>query len=62
MAGSSRIIYSIDSRPPPEHTLVLALQHLLTMFGATVAMPRLLGIFAKFHAVTAKRNRDIVVA
>lgn len=37
------IIYAIDSRPPPARTLVLALQHVLTMFGATVAVPLLLG-------------------
>ena len=60
--NESGLIYPIDSCPPPGRPLMLALQHVLTMFGATVAMPLLLGIFAKFHAVTAKRNRDIVVA
>ena len=43
MAPSSRIIYPIYSRPPPLRTLILALQHVLTMFGATVAVPLLLG-------------------
>ena len=37
------IIYPIESRPPPVRTVVLAVQHVLTMFGATVAVPLLLG-------------------
>ena len=43
MADNSHIIYPIDSRPPAGRTVVLALQHVLTMFGATVAVPLLLG-------------------
>ncbi len=43
MASNSRIIYPIDSRPPLARTLVLSTQHVLTMFGATVAVPLLLG-------------------
>jgi uracil-xanthine permease len=43
LAESQGIIYAIDSRPPPVRTLVLAFQHVLTMFGATVAVPLLLG-------------------
>ncbi len=42
MPGSD-IIYSLDSRPPLPRTLVLSLQHVLTMFGATVSVPLLLG-------------------
>lgn len=38
-----RIIYGLDSRPPLGHASVLAAQHVLTMFGATVAVPLLLG-------------------
>ena len=37
------VVYAIDDRPPLARTLVLALQHVLTMFGATVAVPLLLG-------------------
>jgi len=43
MNETPRIVYSIDSRPPFGRTLVLAIQHVLTMFGATVAVPLLLG-------------------
>ncbi|UCG33431.1 MAG: purine/pyrimidine permease [Phycisphaerales bacterium] len=43
MVDDPRIIYPIDSRPPPVRTVVLAAQHVLTMFGATVAVPLLLG-------------------
>lgn len=43
MPDNSRIIYSLESRPPPGQTVVLALQHVLTMFGATVSVPLLLG-------------------
>lgn len=59
--ANSPDIYPIDLRPPAGRTLTLALQHVLTMFGVKVAVPLLLGISAKFHAVTPKRNRDIVV-
>ncbi|MFQ5492501.1 MAG: uracil-xanthine permease family protein [Phycisphaerae bacterium] len=43
MTGNSRIIYGLESRPPLGRTVVLAAQHVLTMFGATVAVPLLLG-------------------
>ena len=36
------LIYSIEDRPPPATTLVLGLQHYLTMFGSTVAIPLIL--------------------
>jgi len=42
-ASNSRIIYGLDDRPPAGRALVLALQHTLTMFGATVSVPLLLG-------------------
>lgn len=38
-----RVIYGIDDRPPFGRAVVLGLQHTLTMFGATVAVPLLLG-------------------
>ena len=41
--SDSRIIYGLDDRPPLLRTLVLAGQHVLTMFGATVAIPLLFG-------------------
>jgi len=37
------VIYALDDRPPLGRALVLALQHTLTMFGATVSVPLLLG-------------------
>lgn len=40
---SSGILYGLDDRPPPLRAFVLALQHVLTMFGATVAVPLMLG-------------------
>ncbi len=39
----SGIIYGIEDKPPPSRAVVLALQHVLTMFGATVSVPLLLG-------------------
>ena len=42
-ACSSRVIYGLDDRPPLGRAIVLALQHTLTMFGATVSVPLLLG-------------------
>jgi len=37
------ILYGLDDRPPPRRAFVLALQHALTMFGSTVAVPLLFG-------------------
>ncbi len=42
-ANSNPILYGLDDRPPPLSAVVLALQHVLTMFGATVAVPLMLG-------------------
>ncbi len=39
----SGIIYGLDDRPPLGGAVILALQHVLTMFGSTVAVPLLLG-------------------
>ncbi len=41
--AADRVIYGVDDRPPPMRAVVLALQHVLTMFGATVSVPLLLG-------------------
>ena len=38
-----RVIYGLDDRPPLLRSLVLAAQHVLTMFGATVSVPLLFG-------------------
>jgi len=38
-----QVIYALDDKPPLGRAVVLALQHTLTMFGATVAVPLLLG-------------------
>ncbi len=37
------IIYGIEDKPPIGKRVVLALQHVLTMFGSTVSVPLLLG-------------------
>ena len=37
------IIYGIEDKPPIGKRAVLALQHVLTMFGSTVSVPLLLG-------------------
>ncbi len=37
------VSYGLEDKPPPRRALVLALQHVLTMFGATVAVPLMLG-------------------
>ena len=42
-ADSFQPIYGLDDRPALPRTLVLGTQHVLTMFGATVSVPLLLG-------------------
>jgi uracil-xanthine permease len=37
------VIYGIEDRPPFPRSVILALQHVLTMFGATVSVPLLFG-------------------
>ena len=37
------MLYGLDDRPPWGRAIVLAAQHVLTMFGATVSVPLLLG-------------------
>lgn len=41
--ANAGILYGLDDKPPPGRAAVLALQHVLTMFGATVSVPLLLG-------------------
>jgi len=41
--ATNQIIYGIDDRPPPLRAVVLAAQHVLTMFGSTVSIPLLFG-------------------
>jgi len=41
--ATAGILYGLDDKPPPGRAAVLALQHVLTMFGSTVAVPLLLG-------------------
>ena len=38
-----RVLYGLNDRPPFFHAVVLAIQHVLTMFGSTVAVPLLFG-------------------
>lgn len=39
---SPNLIYGLDDKPPLARAVVLAVQHVLTMFGSTVAVPLLL--------------------
>ncbi len=41
--SDDRIIYKLNDRPPLPRAIMLATQHVLTMFGATVSVPLLLG-------------------
>ncbi len=41
--SAARVIYGIDDRPPLPRAVVLAAQHVLTMFGSTVSIPLLFG-------------------
>jgi uracil-xanthine permease len=43
VTNNSRVIYGLDDRPPIIRATVLALQHVLTMFGSTVSIPLLFG-------------------
>jgi len=40
---ASGVIYGLDDRPPLVRAVVLAAQHVLTMFGSTVAVPLIFG-------------------
>ncbi|MEM9071618.1 MAG: solute carrier family 23 protein [Myxococcota bacterium] len=37
--SKTTLVYGVDDIPPPAETVVLGLQHYLTMFGSTVAIP-----------------------
>lgn len=41
--ANSTVIYGIDARPPLFRAVILAIQHVLTMFGSTVSVPLLFG-------------------
>jgi nucleobase transporter 1/2 len=41
--ATNGIIYGLDDRPPPGRAVALGLQHVLTMFGSTVAVPLIFG-------------------
>ncbi|RME54462.1 MAG: xanthine permease [Deltaproteobacteria bacterium] len=41
MSGERNVIYGIEDKPPLRQAIVLGLQHVLTMFGATVSVPLL---------------------
>lgn len=43
LSNNNQIIYGINDFPPVHKAVVLSLQHVLTMFGATIAVPLLLG-------------------
>lgn len=40
---TNSIIYGLDDKPPLGKAIILAVQHVLTMFGSTVAIPLLFG-------------------
>ena len=43
MSLSNQIIYGLNDRPPLLKAIILAAQHVLTMFGSTVAVPLIFG-------------------
>ena len=43
LATHANILYGLDDKPPTGRAVVLAAQHVLTMFGSTVAIPLLFG-------------------
>ena len=43
MSENPKVIYGLDDKPPAHQAITLAIQHVLTMFGATVAVPLMLG-------------------
>lgn len=43
MDATVDVLYGLDDRPPTGKAIVLAMQHVLTMFGSTVAVPLMLG-------------------
>jgi len=43
MSSNVRVLYGLDDRPRLGRAIVLGLQHVLTMFGSTVAVPLMLG-------------------
>jgi len=40
--GGTQLLYGIDDVPPPRTAIALGIQHYLTMFGSTVAIPLIL--------------------
>ena len=54
-----KLIYSIDEVPPPGQTVLLGLQHYLTMFGSTVAIPLIL---SEPLGITDKGDLSILIA
>ena len=43
MHENSSVLYGLDDKPPFPRAVVLGLQHVLTMFGSTVAVPLIFG-------------------
>jgi len=42
-SSASGVLYGLDDRPPLAKAVVLAAQHVLTMFGSTIAVPLIFG-------------------
>jgi solute carrier family 23 (nucleobase transporter), member 1 len=42
-SGNNQIIYGLNDKPPVGRAVVLSAQHVLTMFGSTVAVPLIFG-------------------
>ena len=43
MPAEQNILYGLEDKPPVPRAVVLGLQHVLTMFGSTVAVPLIFG-------------------
>ena len=43
LTAEIQVLYGIGDRPPLHRAIILGAQHVLTMFGATIAVPLILG-------------------
>ncbi len=56
------VIYGLDDRPPFIRSVVLAIQHTLTMFGATVSIPLLFGPFIWDSGAPIEGDQQVFIA
>ena len=56
MKKNNYLLYDVDETPPFGKMFILALQHVLAMFGATILVPILVSIH--FPVVSTHNHRD----